>query len=523
MARAAAARYALHVDVGPGVTVPLTRWEPVHPAAQDTFSVAGSAPNDAAPPRDPALAAALVSSNARWGNSVEAEVGRWLEGAEVVVAGQQPGLLGGPLLSLVKACAVAAEVRRRREAGRDAVGFFWLASNDDDLPEMGWARVAVGEELLEARETAWSAGDCTASHARLSAVTQQLLDTLAAQQTGERARESLALAASCYRPGARLAEASATFLGRLLRGLGVVLVDAAEPAVAQAAREPVVRLLERLPVAWQILEEGAQSMRARGWPVPLRLTPARLPLFRLGGSGRQRLAARGKKCPAALLREVEAFPARFSPNVWLRPLVQDAALHTSTALLGGAELAYHLQGLGLWELAGVPRPTWRLRPHLTVVTSADRRLIGQLRLDPEALLVPRPPSRLLGASRLRRRQAVLARQTAARLSDLATAAQRELPLLTADVQATAVKVAAAFAWLQHRTELAQVRGGELSVQRWRRLRAFLRPQGQPQERRLSVLAPLLRLGLEWPTQLAAALDPGEPNMQLLHWWDGGTW
>jgi hypothetical protein len=38
-----------------------------------------------------------------------------------------------------------------------------------------------------------------------------------------------------------------------------------------------------------------------------------------------------------------------------------------------------------------------------------------------------------------------------------------------------------------------------------------------------VLAPLLRLGMAWPGQLAASLDPTHAGMQLLYWEEGGPW
>ncbi len=504
------------------LSVPLQQWAAVHPAAL-AHPGAAESPRAPAAGRDAALAAALVARNAAWGNPVEDEVGRWQAGAEVVVRGQQPGLLGGPLLTLIKACAVAAEVGRRRVAGREAVGFFWLANNDDDLPEMGWGRVAVGEEVMAVREADWRRGAMTAGHVLLGAATAVMLDDIAERSAGERAREVVALARRCYRPGVTLGEATGSFLGHLLRGLGVVLVDALEPALAAAARDTLVGVLTRLPEAWHMLEAGGEAMRAQGWPVALRLSAARLPLFRLRDGRRERLASRQEACPPALLAEVERHPERFSPNVWLRPLVQDAALHTSTAVLGGAELAYHLQGRALWELVGVSRPDWQLRPHVTVVTAAERRLTAQLGVDPDDLLTSRPPRRRLRGGTVQRQQTTLARLLDGRFAALSGAARRELPMLAADVQATAAKVAAALQWLQHRTAVAQARRSEVEMQRWRRLTAFIRPDGQPQERRLSVLAPLLRLGLEWPGQLAAAVDPSDSGMHLMCWDEGGPW
>lgn len=502
--------------------MPLQQWAPVHPAALAHREVSNS-PRSPGASRDAALAAALETRNAAWGNPVADEIARWRAGAEAVVSGQQPGLLGGPLLTLIKACAVAAEVGLRRAAGRDAVGFFWLATNDDDLPEMGWGRVAVGEEVLAVREEGWRQGDVTAGHAPLSAVTAALLEAIAERSGGERVREVVALAAQCYRPGVSLGEATGSFLGQLLRGLGVVLVDALEPALAAAARGALVTVLAQLPKAWEALQAGGEAMRAQGWPVPLRLSAARLPVFRLSHGRRERLASRRGACPPELLRELERHPERFSPNVWLRPLVQDAALQTSTALLGGAEMAYHLQARSLWELADVPRPTWRLRPHVTVVTAAERRLAAQLRVAPVELLARHPPRRLLRGATVERQQATMARQIATHLARVEAAAERELPMLIGDVRATTAKVTAALSWLQHRTAVARERSSEVEAQRWRRLTAFLRPDALPQERRLSVLGPLLRLGREWPARLTAVLDPSDPGMHLMCWDEGGPW
>jgi bacillithiol synthase len=504
--------------------VPLGDWVSLHPAALAHTGGPGQSPADGAQrPRPAALAAALAAANESWGNPVENELKRWRAGADVVITGQQPGLLGGPLLTLIKACAVAAEVARRRAAGRDAVGFLWLATADDDLPEMGWARLAVGEEVLEAREEAWRRGGGTAAATRLGSTCGALLERLGDQGGSPHAREAAAFAAACYAPGITLGEATARFLARLLRGTGVVIVDALEGELARAARDVVARVLRRLPEANAVLAAGELAMRERGWPPPLALAPQRLPVFRLHDGSRQRLTAAAGACPDAVLGEIEAAPERFAPNVWLRSLVQDAALGSGTVLLGGGELAYHLQAAALWELAGLPRPEWRLRPHVTVVTAAERRLARQLRIEPHHLLHAALPRHLLGSTRVRRGVERLRRAVAAPLAALDGAAAAELPALKGDLDATRNKLEGSLAWLEQRAAAAAARAVEVDAGRWRRLSAFLRPHGKPQERELSVLAPVLRLGLDWPAQLAAAIDPAHPGMHLLHWDEGGAW
>jgi uncharacterized protein YllA (UPF0747 family) len=512
------------IDGAASIPVPLAAWTSLHPAAlADDIDreVAPTAAVESARPR--ALAEALASANRAWGNDVDSELERWLGGADVVVTGQQPGLLGGPLLTLVKACAVAAEVARRRARGRDAVGFLWLASADDDLPEMGWARVAVGEDVVEAREGAWRRGDAVGGDAVLGPAAAELLERIAEQVTSDHARQAMELAASCYRPGARLGEATARFLARVLAGSGVIVVDALEAELARAAAPVLEGVLARLPEVWRALADGADAFRSRGWAVPLRITEQTLPLFAVEAGRRRRVATEGGRCPDGVLAHFRAFPERFAPNAWLRPIAQDAALGTSVAVLGGAELAYHIQTAGARAAVGVGRPEWRLRPHATVVTAAERRLARQLRVRPEHVLRPSLPGHVLPGGRVRKRTRSLTGLLERHMDGLEVTARAELPGLVGDIDATRRRLASATQWLEERTVSAATRAAEVDSGRWRRLRAFLRPNGKPQERELSVLAPLLRLGIDWPRQLAAALDPYHPGMHLLFWEDGGLW
>ena len=527
LASAASSRYPPVVPehVSGSTIVPLADWAPLHPAAvavaAGRLRLPGGDGDRLA--RSAALAAALAEANRSWGNPVDAQLDRWLSGASVVVTGQQPGLLGGPLLVLVKACAVAAEVARRRVAGEDAVGFLWLATADDDLPEMAWARVASGEGLLESREQGWRRGQLLGGAVPLGDAAWSLLERLAESTSSEHGRAALELARACHAPGTPLGAATARFLGALLRDTGVVFIDACEPALARAGAPVVERILRDLPRTWEALMDGSATLVQRGWTAPLKITPATLPLFRRHDDRRERIPTVTGACPAAVLAEFTSHPERFLPNAWLRPLVQDAALDTTVAILGSAELAYHAQAAAVWSVADLRRPEWRLRPHATVVTAADRRLAAQLRVRPEQLLRARLPAHLLPGGKVGRASRRLGATLETKLAELERLAAAELPALRGDLDATRRKIAGSVGWLEERIAVAAMRQADTEAARWRRLRAFVRPNGRAQERELSALAPLLRLGPEWPRELAAALDPRHPGMHLLCWEEGGRW
>ena len=66
-----------------------------------------------------------------------ANIAKLRRGARAVVTGQQVGLLGGPLLTLLKAATAIARAKQVTAAtGVEHVPVFWLATEDHDLEEV---------------------------------------------------------------------------------------------------------------------------------------------------------------------------------------------------------------------------------------------------------------------------------------------------------------------------------------------------------------------------------------------------
>src|SRR3984957_17010568 len=85
------------------------------------------------------LAAALEAECRAYGASDKAleNITKLRHGARAVVTGQQVGLFGSPLLTLLKAAtAIARAQEATRVSGIDHVPVFWLATEDHDLAEV---------------------------------------------------------------------------------------------------------------------------------------------------------------------------------------------------------------------------------------------------------------------------------------------------------------------------------------------------------------------------------------------------
>ena len=77
-----------------------------------------------------ALAAALGRTAQEYGHPRAAELAERLADprTRVVITGQQPGLYGGPLLSLTKMAAAVRFAETLEEQGTPAVAIFWVAT-----------------------------------------------------------------------------------------------------------------------------------------------------------------------------------------------------------------------------------------------------------------------------------------------------------------------------------------------------------------------------------------------------------
>ena len=504
-----------------GARVPLQVWAPVHPAAAAfaAGAAAGPAPGPGGAGRSRALAGALAELNRKWGNPVDDELARWIAGADAVVTGQQPGLLGGPLLTLVKAAAVAAEVSRRRAAGRDAVGFLWLATADDDLPEMGWGRVAAGDEPAEVREPGWARGAMLGGAAPLSGACAAFLEALRPQLPGENARAGARPRGGVLRPGdpsrrgdRPLPRAPARRMRRCARRRA----RARAGARGGASHRPRPR--RAFPAAGTHSRRGARACASAAGRCrcgsPRRSCRCSV-ASAIGGSRCRRARGRVPPRSSPSTRPTRSASSR-TPGCgrWSRTPLSARAV----SILGGAELAYHLQTEDVRAVAGIGRPEWRLRPHVTVVTSAERRLARQLEVQTGAAAAAAtaagdasrpddaPPAGALARDRRERDRRAGGRRPRASCRRSAATSRRRRGSSTRRWRGS--------------TDGSKPRRPATPRSRWDAGAGCGRSFDRTANRRSAASRSSRRCsgsGLEWPRQLVASLDPGDPGMHLLFW------
>jgi bacillithiol biosynthesis cysteine-adding enzyme BshC len=441
------------------------------------------------------IAAVLERQNRAFNASSEAlaNIERLRRGACVVVTGQQVGLFGGPLFALLKAITAVRLAAECTARGQDCVPLFWLASEDHDLAEVESAVLPGGDGALHTF-TAASLGPEQAPVAahHFTAQIEQVVGQ-AAEILGESA--IVAAMRQAYQPGVSFGEAFGRLLAQVFGPHGVILLDASDPELDVIAAPVFAEAIRRAAEINAALLARGERLRRDGFHEQVKVTEnstllfalhreARTAIHRADGQftlGDESLAAAG------LLDRIAAHPAGFSPNVLLRPVVQDYLLPTLAYVGGPAEVAYFAQAAVVYEhLLGHVTPVWP-RVSATLVEPHAQRLLERYQLsladawhEPDALRALLA-SRVLPGDLQQSFQSALD-SLASSMRPVTAMLERLDPTLVDAAGKAEAKMQYQLTSLQARAAAAEVRRNEVVARHAAQLGAALFPHENLQER-----------------------------------------
>ena len=444
-----------------------------------------------------------------------------------VCTGQQTGLFGGPLFTVYKALtAIALADRLQQDLRRPVVPLFWMASEDHDVPEADHVHVADRSgSLVQVRHTAWQSPDgFMPANLQLGPAIRETLDRLRTllpvTEFSDAVYDALARA---YSPDRTLSHAFAHWLTHLLGETGLVLVDAADPNLKRLAAGVFRRELEEAPRTSAAILEVSRSLRASGYPAQIDaradgvncflLQRGRRPLVR--DTAGFKLRDTGEAISAAsLYRTAQESPERFSPNVALRPIVQDTLFPTLAYVAGPGELAYFAQLRPVYAAFDVPMPVIVPRATLSLLEPRIDQLLTRFRLglqdltaEPEQLAsrilrAQLPPD--LGATLAAARQGV--DEIFRRIGEAVAAVD---PTLKATAGQAGGHIKGHLDQLEKKAVQALKRREADTGQQLQRLRDALMPGGKLQERVYPLLSYLAKYGFALVRTLREQIaDPG---------------
>jgi bacillithiol synthase len=441
--------------------------------------------------------------------------------AVAIVTGQQAGAFGGPMFTLLKAIT-ALQLARQTHADHKTpvVAVFWVDAEDHDWDEV--ASVTVLDKAFQPRSITVAApegaGELPVAALTLEPSVDEAIAALAAAlPTTEFTEGLLATFRSAYHSGGRMADAFARWLEQLLGPHGLVVFESSDPAAKPLVADVFTREIGAPGRTATLTAAAGDQLAALGHDPQVAPQADSVSLFRLDPErhairrqGDAFVAGERTFTSAQLLDEATNHPERFSPNVLLRPIVQDTLFPTIAYVAGPSELAYLGQLGGVYRQFGVPMPLMYPRAMATIIDSGAARFLGRyevrfedLQAQDESALNRLLESQLPEAVERAMREA---EDSIRRSMERVAAALPSLdPTLAGAAKTTLGKMEHDLKGLHTKVIHAAKRRDETLRRQFTRAQAQFFPSGHPQERTLGIVYFLNRYGPALVDRLLAEL------------------
>ncbi|MDN3658033.1 bacillithiol biosynthesis cysteine-adding enzyme BshC [Ferruginibacter paludis] len=301
-----------------------------------------------------------------------------------ICTAHQPNIFTGPLYFIYKILHAVklAEELQAVIPENNFVPVYYMGSEDADLDELGHVFIN-GEKYEWATKQTGAVGRMIVDKTLvqlIEAISGQLLVLpFGAEITG--------LMKDCYQPGVTIEQATFKLVNALFAEYGVLILL---PDSAEVKRRfaPVIEkeLMEGFshPAVQQTVSQFPEEYKAQA-------SGRAINLFYLVDGKRERIEQAGddflivnmqlKFSKAAMLQELQEHPERFSPNVILRPVLQETILPDIAFIGGGGEIAYWLELKKVFEAVQVPYPMLIVRNSFMIVNTVMQAATKKLQLE----------------------------------------------------------------------------------------------------------------------------------------------
>jgi len=440
--------------------------------------------------------------------------------AAIVIAGQQPGFLGGPLYNVYKALHAIRLARALAEQwGVPVVPAFWNHADDHDVAEVH--HLWIQNPNLDLRKVGlagMSSGRTPLSEIVFDAEKHRLGATaeLLRQNLWDCDAQGPAIELFLPRDGETFASAFTRVMLELFGADGLIVIE------PDWIRPMLSRSLANIVAcgAGEGLDAGSAALRAAGSEPAIDRREAALVFhhvdgkrnaLRLTGPDFRYDGEAGSRTASELAAEIVQNPAAWSPGALLRPLVQDSALPVVAYVGGWGELAYHAQLPPLRERAGVARTAFVPRLSATIVEPATQESLEKLGLDLADAF--RARGKLGEVDDEKEESAVAARlRTIARETGAQLLAEREALAevdrgLAQQLKKVADQAGGLVERLAKKADRVAANAAGRGRRHHRRVDGSLFPRETPQERVRGTLEVVARFGRDWIDALGHEIEP----------------
>ena len=454
--------------------------------------------------------------------------------AVAVVTGQQLGLFGGPALSVYKAATAVRLAQLLEEEGDPAVPVFWMPSDDSDLMEVRstfffGSRGGLSHVYYPSsnRNTERMVGSIP-----LEAVQDCFQVLLGNGVQGEFSQWMADLLRDTYRPERTFREAFQAWMTRLFEPWGLLFFDPLQDGYKGGLTSVFSGAVRKRPEMIQRLGRRSQEIRDKGLSVQVQTENSETLLFWIEKNQRFKLEWVGERYrtkgsqsdefrPQQLVEALQKNPQQVSPNVLLRPILQDHLFPTVAYVGGPSEIAYFSQVeaiSGIWDRSVAVFP----RAGVTVVDGKSQRWLKQYGLRVEDFFSLSRPEMLdkilrrVGAAEILEKFDRINREFKGQLESLDSAVHGADPSVSQMLRVAERKIAYQLGKVRNRFLINSSEGEVHLTRHLDYLSHHLYPEGRLQERRINFNQFLSMEGEAFVPRLVDSIQPFCMAHQVLY-------
>ncbi|MEL0456977.1 bacillithiol biosynthesis cysteine-adding enzyme BshC [Flavobacteriaceae bacterium SZ-1-7] len=311
-----------------------------------------------------------------------------------ITTGHQLNLFTGPLYFLYKIVSAINLSKELKDEypNYDFVPVYWMATEDHDFEEINYFNFK-GKKVRWNKDASGAVGQLATDG--LEAVLDLFSQDLGVSKNAQILKE---LFKSSYIKHDDLAEATQYLANELFKDYGLVIIDANNAALKKEFVPFMEQELQK-QTSFKLVSETNKRLNNLPENYKIQVNPREINLFYINDGLRERIVfedgvykvlnTNHSWSKSNMLKHLNEFPERFSPNVIMRPLYQEVILPNLCYIGGGGELAYWFQLKAFFDEVNVPFPMLLLRNSVLIQSERQSKKLKKLHISDEDIFLKR--------------------------------------------------------------------------------------------------------------------------------------